>query len=324
MEHVKFRSPSGPTCPGPTAVRPVPVAAAAPLNGTFDAFAQIQRAEGAAALWRGLSPTLVMAVPATVIYFVGYDELKELLGPGASTPLVAGPLARLIAVTIISPIEMVRTKMQARPELKSFGDVGSVVRSAVRTEGWTSLWRGLGPTLLRDVPFSAIYWSGFELIKSAALDRLGKPGHGGAGGDLADDDAPPAVLAPRVAFAAGAVAGAVAGALTLPFDVVKTQMQVELGMKLCEAAPPTPPPTTRAVMRKIWMSQGLAGLFVGLAPRVVSCGVPRSGRVPERTPSGALAGLFRPPARADGADGCSLTPGPPPPMHRQYYPSPTP
>lgn len=36
----------------------------------------------------------------------------------------------------------------------------------VRKNGWTSLWKGLVPTLLRDVPFSAIYWVSYETLKS--------------------------------------------------------------------------------------------------------------------------------------------------------------
>ena len=40
-----------------------------PLRGTVDTFSHIWRNEGPTALWRGLTPTLVMAVPATVAYF---------------------------------------------------------------------------------------------------------------------------------------------------------------------------------------------------------------------------------------------------------------
>lgn len=35
----------------------------------------------------------------------------------------------------------------------------------VQIEGPKALWRGLLPTMLRDVPFSGIYWMGYERIK---------------------------------------------------------------------------------------------------------------------------------------------------------------
>ncbi len=41
-------------------------------------------------------------------------------------------------------------------------DVGLMVER----DGLRSLWRGLNPTLWRDVPFSCIYWFGYENLKS--------------------------------------------------------------------------------------------------------------------------------------------------------------
>lgn len=37
---------------------------------------KISKTEGLTSLWSGLSPTLVLAVPATVIYFVSYEQLR--------------------------------------------------------------------------------------------------------------------------------------------------------------------------------------------------------------------------------------------------------
>lgn len=80
---------------------------------------KITKYEGLTALWRGLSPALIMSVPANVIYFVGYDYLRDYIKPMTQTaqsdysPLVAGALARTVAVTIISPIELFRTRLQA-------------------------------------------------------------------------------------------------------------------------------------------------------------------------------------------------------------------
>lgn len=34
-------------------------------------------------------------------------------------------------------------------------------------DGCRALWRGLPPTLWRDVPFSAIYWMGYEKCKAS-------------------------------------------------------------------------------------------------------------------------------------------------------------
>lgn len=90
-----------------------------------DAFQKIIRNEGALSLWSGLPPTLVMAIPATIVYFVTYEAIRVRLidqyrattgekGYPVYLPLFAGGLARLWAVTVVNPLELVRTKMQSK------------------------------------------------------------------------------------------------------------------------------------------------------------------------------------------------------------------
>ncbi len=48
-----------------------------------------------------------------------------------------------------------------------FIDVLDGVKNMVLKDGSKALWKGLPPTLWRDVPFSAIYWMGYEECKVA-------------------------------------------------------------------------------------------------------------------------------------------------------------
>ena len=90
------------------------------FNSTLDGLKKIARNEGLTTLWRGLSPTLLMSVPANVIYFAGYDWLRA--NPNSPmkdrvsdnyAPLFAGSSARILAAVVVSPVEMFRTRMQA-------------------------------------------------------------------------------------------------------------------------------------------------------------------------------------------------------------------
>lgn len=99
-----------------------------------------------------------------------------------------------MAATVISPIELVRTRMQSiSHEHQTFSIILKDVIQMIQKNGCASLWRGLLPTLWRDVPFSgkpllkphlsqrllciilcsfltmslAIYWLGYEETKKA-------------------------------------------------------------------------------------------------------------------------------------------------------------
>ncbi|KAK9977628.1 hypothetical protein ABG768_019433 [Culter alburnus] len=226
------------------------------FSGTVDAFVKITRNEGLRSLWSGLPPTLVMAVPATVIYFTCYDQLRDFLHYGMGyqgdhIPLIAGGLARLGAVSVISPLELVRTKMQSRR--LPYSELMLCFRSAVAQDGWLSLWRGWGPTVLRDVPFSALYWFNYELVKAQLCERYRAP-----------------QTSFTISFTAGAVSGAIAAVLTLPFDVVKTRRQIQLGeMEALGAISMKKPASTWNMMRNIWIDMGYRGLFAGFLPRVI-------------------------------------------------------
>ena len=134
------------------------------------ALLRIVRHEGVRSLWSGLQPTLLMQVPGTVLYFTVYETARDAVAARSPqslqeyAPLVAGGGARLITSTVVSPLELMRTRMQAEQALLRQGMLGGAV-ALVRREGVAALWKGLAPTLWRDVPFSMVYWLGYENLK---------------------------------------------------------------------------------------------------------------------------------------------------------------
>eukprot|EP00316_Scyphosphaera_apsteinii_P026093 CAMPEP_0119306616 /NCGR_PEP_ID=MMETSP1333-20130426/7325_1 /TAXON_ID=418940 /ORGANISM="Scyphosphaera apsteinii, Strain RCC1455" /LENGTH=122 /DNA_ID=CAMNT_0007309957 /DNA_START=237 /DNA_END=602 /DNA_ORIENTATION=+ len=97
-------------------------------------------------------------------------------------------------------------------------DVGSTLGSTVRMllrQPPTMWFRGTVPTLLRDVPFSAIYWCGYEYAKSRVCisDQV-----------LVSDN----LRTLLQSFICGAGAGIVAAVLTTPVDMIKTVRQHDL------------------------------------------------------------------------------------------------
>ncbi|KAJ3371193.1 hypothetical protein GGF31_003616 [Allomyces arbusculus] len=233
------------------------VEAAGPAHrGTLDAMVHIARAEGASALWRGLAPTLIMSLPANVIYFMGYDWLRAVvadnqLASEGSAALFAGGFARTVAVAVISPLELVRTRMQGNHAAQaSIQRILHQIRGQTRQYGARYLWRGLSATLWRDVPFSALYWYNYESFKARYTALL------------------PASDSPLVpSFFAGATSGMIAAIVTTPFDVAKTRRQLAHAPHTHRQHHPARP-SVWWQLREIAKVEGPRALFAGIVPRV--------------------------------------------------------
>ncbi|KAI8817184.1 mitochondrial carrier domain-containing protein [Fimicolochytrium jonesii] len=257
-----------------------------------DGVIKIVRYEGLSSLWRGLSPTLIMSIPSTVIYYTGYEHIRDLISAHLKSqnqdqwaPLLAGATARTLAATAISPIELLRTRMQSTSSLRTLSSALTNIRAMVRDAGWIALWRGLTPTLWRDVPFSAVYWIGYEGGKKwlDGLDGGSSPsGISETGGPWSGN--PPFTTAPqspttpthapvntylefRNAFLAGATSGTLAALITTPFDVAKTLQQAAQHPPSTKHHPISVP-STMEVMRGIVRREGWRGLFRGVSPRI--------------------------------------------------------
>ncbi|KAH8120424.1 mitochondrial carrier [Phellopilus nigrolimitatus] len=211
------------------------------VNGFLGCTAPRFQAEGLKGLWKGAGTTFNIAL-------------------AISNALFAGTMARGLISSLASPLELVRTNLQSTPlspgNPHTLRSVLTSVRGIARTHGVHSLWRGLGPTLWRDVPFSGIYWANYEQLKGV----LRKHGREGA----------------SAAFASGAVSGTLASLITAPFDTIKTRRQA-LVMTSTIGGSPQISTSLVAVLRDVIRTEGVAALFAGLTPRIAkvapACGI---------------------------------------------------
>jgi solute carrier family 25 protein 39/40 len=254
------------------------------MGGLWDGVIKIGRAEGRRGLWRGLTPTLIMTVPSQVTYMTCYDSFRHYFMSLDSSPratsktpsfsnisshtlmssLASGALARGISATLVTPLELLRTRLQASSSTSASRNLTSILvelGSQVRREGPTVMFRGLVPTLYRDVPFSAIYFAGYESMKRVLTGS-------GLGEGNADDGRGKEF---GVAFISGSTSGILAALLTQPFDLIKTRLQAE------EAQSNKRMSGMFTVWKQIVQNDGYAGLFRGLSPRVAkvapACGI---------------------------------------------------
>ena len=220
-------------------------------KGSFDALIKIARVEGITSLWSGLPPTLVMALPQVVLYFSVYEETKRAMGyheitnPNPILPVLSGALARITAVTVVSPIELIRTKIQS--ERLKYAEIATAVRYSIVNQGFRSLYKGWVSTVWRDVPFSMLYWLGYETLKTKVLRYR----------EISS-------LNSLSTFLCGATAGSIAATITCPLDVVKTHRQIQLGqLEYNKQAR-----KTTSVIKEIYRTKGIQGLYAG---KIIQC-----------------------------------------------------
>jgi solute carrier family 25 protein 39/40 len=194
------------------------------------------------------------------MYMIAYDEFKQYLQESAFTPtihalspMIAGVSGRLLTTCIVSPLELLRTQLMYK---SSNLNLWQYLRAEIQSQGVLSLWRGLSPTLWRDLPFSGVYWLIYEQTKQLLAHRSQSLStQPQSWGDTF-----------AIAFGAGVCAGSVAATVTTPFDVVKTRQQLQMyRKKVCCAAVPS---GTLDLLRFIAKEEGMSGLFMGLSARV--------------------------------------------------------
>lgn len=125
---------------------------------------------------------------------------------------------------------------------------GAPKRSAmwiVRNLGLVGLYKGASACLLRDVPFSAIYFPTYAHLKR---DFFG--------------ESPTKKLGVLQLLTAGAIAGMPAAYLTTPCDVIKTRLQVEARKGEAQYT------GLRHAAKTIWKEEGFTAFFKGGPARI--------------------------------------------------------
>lgn len=126
---------------------------------------KVWKTNGISGFWSGTRTGLLQTLPSTILYMSTYERLKEIISFNVSknsfVPLISGIVARTVVVTLLSPLELIRT-IQSNGSQESMLKIS---RDIYNTSGVHGFYKGLGHTLLRDVPFSAVFWFSLELLR---------------------------------------------------------------------------------------------------------------------------------------------------------------
>ncbi|XP_039177861.1 mitochondrial glutamate carrier 1 [Crotalus tigris] len=229
------------------------------------------RSEGYFGMYRGAAVNLTLVTPEKAIKLAANDFFRYHLAKDGSKltlpkEMLAGCGAGTCQVIVTTPMEMLKIQLQdagriaaqkksmiGQAQLSPSAGTGAaesvvetrmtaiqITRDLLRSKGIAGLYKGLGATLVRDVPFSIVYFPLF-----ANLNKLGQKS--------------PEVKAPfYVSFLSGCAAGSTAAVAVNPCDVIKTRLQsLQRGVN---------EDTYSGIIdctRKIWRNEGPLAFFKG-------------------------------------------------------------
>ncbi|EHB12827.1 Solute carrier family 25 member 43, partial [Heterocephalus glaber] len=155
-------------------------------RGLLHAFSTIYQQEGFLALYRGVSLTVLGALPFSAGSLLVYMNLEKIWnGPRDRFSLLQNfanvCLAATVTQTLSFPFDTVKRKMQAQsPCLPHCGGVDvhfsgamDCFRQIVKAQGVLGLWNGLTANLLKIVPYFGLMFSTFEFCKRICLYQNG-------------------------------------------------------------------------------------------------------------------------------------------------------
>ena len=209
--------------------------------------------EGLRGMYSGLGPQLVGVAPEKAIKLTINDLVRgksrdDRGNIALSNEILAGAMAGGCQVIFTNPLEIVKIRLQVQGEVAKNVE-GVTRRSAlwiVRNLGLVGLYKGATACLMRDIPFSAIYFPTYAHLKKEYFG-----------------EGPTKTLGILQLLTAGAVAGMPAAALTTPADVIKTRLQV---------AARKGQTTYSGVLncaKTVFLEEGLRAFFKGAGARVL-------------------------------------------------------
>ncbi|KAK9923694.1 hypothetical protein M0R45_032100 [Rubus argutus] len=250
----------------------------------------IVRHEGFRALYRGFGTSLMGTIPARTLYMAALEITKSNVGTAtvrlgfsdstaaAIANAVAGLSAAMAAQLVWTPVDVVsqRLMVQGRVNPNSkFPNASSckynngydAFRKILHTDGPRGLYRGFGISILTYAPSNAVWWASYSVAQRMVWSGVGcyrcKSNENGV-----DIYRPDSKTIMAVQGASAAMAGGMTALITMPFDTVKTRLQVLDGDDNGRRGP-----TIGQTVRNLVKEGGWMACYRGLGPRWASMSI---------------------------------------------------
>ena len=170
------------------------------------------------------------------------EEMKLDSRPDLGKPFLMGAITGCCSALVLLPSEVVKAKTQVLVGSEGVSSA-DVYKKMIRKQGLKSLFCGLDSQLMRDGPFYAVFFGGYDLFCYTFRTLV------------------PSMPDELNYFMSGGFAGMLGWTVAMPFDVPKTNVQSRWDTKVVGSYFPE--------MMKIARERGIKGFYNGLGPTLI-------------------------------------------------------
>ncbi|CAF4543748.1 unnamed protein product [Rotaria socialis] len=186
-------------------------------------------------LYFGVGSAMIGSGPSSAIFFLSYNLIKQTANSSSSSQvsMIAAAFGETCACFVRVPTEVIKQRAQVNRNLR----LSTIVRSCLRDEGLSGLYRGYFATLAREIPFSMIQYPLWEFFKEYQSIKQAYP------------------VSPWQGALCGSIAGGIAASITTPLG------------RLIEHSHPDASSHFLQVIINILKTEGFSALYCGVVPR---------------------------------------------------------
>jgi hypothetical protein len=228
------------------------------LAETISVAKKIFRMEGPRGFFRGGLLGLGKSTLGAGVFFNGIENMHVLTRqfreikylPNNVIDFCNAGFARIFTTLTVSPLNVLKTRFEVvgNNQYKSIPDA---FRTVYKNQGLKGFYRGIIPTLIRDVPFAGLEYSTYRYFLSLY-------------GRYIDPTRNP-YDSSYVVFSCAGASAILAVLLTYPFDNMRVRLQTsDMGAKQIKGLMP--------MISHVYKEEGIRGFYLGYLPRLMKKG----------------------------------------------------
>lgn len=229
------------------------------ILGTWKVMGEIWRLEGIKGFFRGGVSSLGKSALGAGVFFTGLENVHVLTEglrdyryiPDNLIDFFNASCSRVITTLCVNPITVVKTRFEVVGN-NQYTSIPHAVMTIFQKDGLRGFYKGILPTLMRDVPYSGLQYSSYRFLMESWSKYVSK------------ERSP--YESPLIVSSFGAASAIFAVMLTYPFDNMRVRFQ-------CHDLVTNPQHLGVASMaRQIYREEGIKGFYLGYLPRLMKKG----------------------------------------------------